>query len=108
MKRTLQELKGDFFVLDLGSAHIAGILKQVPGLEETITVIEVDALLDKPVTTPTKIALNRAVAGKPGRRIFKERKYAPCSSFLEPKPELVKAYGLDDYFIESKAIPLEC
>lgn len=111
MRETVNRLKGDFVVLDLGSAHTLGVLKEAPELTRAITLVEVDALLGEtapPVTGLNRISLRQAVAGKRGRRVFKQRKFPACSSFLEPIPELVEAYGLQDYFIEVKATELEC
>src|ERR1035438_3740844 len=54
MIETIGQLKGDFVVLDLGSAHTAGILAEVPGLTNAITLIAVDALLgEAPKAAPT-------------------------------------------------------
>ncbi len=111
MKETVSRLKGDFVVLDLGAAHTLGLLKEVPGLTEAITLVEVDALLaEAPPKTAdvNRICLRKAVAGRRGKRAFKQRKFPQCSSFLEPIPKLVEAYGLQDYFVEVGAVELEC
>ena len=111
MRETLSRLKGDFVVLDLGAAHRAGLLRELPGLAGAVTLVEVDALLGEAppkATEGNRIRLKRAVAGTRGKRVFKQRKYPECSSFLEPIPELVQAYGLQDYFVEAGAIELEC
>ena len=111
MIETIGQLKGDFVVLDLGSAHTAGILAEVPGLTNAITLIAVDALLgegSKEAPRSNQISLRQAVAGKRGRRVFKQRKLPHCSSFLDPKPELVQAYGLQDHFTQISAVELEC
>jgi len=111
MKETVNRLQGDFVVLDLGSAHTLGLLREVPGLSRAITFIEVDALLregPQPAPEANRICLRKAVAGKRGKRVFKQRKFPECSSFLEPVPEAVAAYGLQDYVVEVGALELEC
>ena len=103
MVETIKLLKGDFVVLDLGSAHSSGILTKMPNVLEAITLIEID-LHSSEAESPTnyfkRIKLKKAVAGKRGKRTFKQRKFPDCSSFLDPQPELVHAYGLEDYFVE--------
>lgn len=111
MRETVSQLKGDFVVLDLGAAHRLSLLKEAPGLASAITLIEVDALLGEgrqPASEVNRICLRKAVAGRQGKRIFKRRKFAECSSFLEPKRELVEAYGLQEYVVEVEALELEC
>lgn len=111
MTRTLAQLKGDFVVLDLGSAHADGLYRQRPGFAEAITLIEIDAQLDSSgagPANPNRICLGKAVAGHAGRRSFKLRKFPECSSFLEPKHDLIAAYGLESYFIEAKTLQFEC
>src|ERR1035441_641806 len=111
MIETIKQLKGDFVVLDLGSAHSVGILRKMPNVMEAITLIEID-LHSNAAESPTdyfkRIKLKKAVAGKRGKRVFKQRKFPDCSSFLVPRPELIRAYGLDDYFVEMAAIEIEC
>jgi FkbM family methyltransferase len=111
MVETIKQLKGEFVVLDLGSAHSSGILRRMPNVMEAITLIEVD--LHSSVTESTKdyfkrIKLKKAVTGKRGKRVFKQRKFPDCSSFLAPKPELLRAYGLEEYFIELASDEIEC
>jgi len=111
MIETIKQLKGDFVVLDLGSAHSVGILRKMPNVMEAITLIEID-LHSNAAESPTdyfkRIKLKKAVAGKRGKRVFKQRKFPDCSSFLVPRPELIRAYGLEDYFVEMAAIEIEC
>ncbi len=107
---TMKQLAGDFAVLDLGSAHTAGILKKLPELN-AITIIEIDALQGEdsgPAAPANRISLRKAVAGSAGKRVFKQRKFPQASSILEPKWELVKAYGLQDYFTQVSARELDC
>jgi FkbM family methyltransferase len=110
MRETARLLKGDFIVLDLGSAHTKAILKSSPGLAEAITLIETDPLLERSAGAreSNRICLKQAVAGKPGQRTFKKRKFPDCSSFLEPKEGLIRAYGLEDYFVQVGSVELEC
>jgi FkbM family methyltransferase len=111
MIETIKQLKGDFVVLDLGSAHSVGILRKMPSVMEAITLIEID-LHSNAAESPTdyfkRIKLKKAVAGKRGKRVFKQRKFPDCSSFLDPRPELIRAYGLEDYFVEMASIEIEC
>jgi FkbM family methyltransferase len=110
MRETARQLKGDFVVLDLGSAHTESILRSSPELAATITLIETDPLLERGTgeSQPNRICLNQAVVGKPGRRTFKKRKFPDCSSFLEPKEDLIRAYGLEDYFVPAGSVDVEC
>lgn len=111
MIETISQLKGDFVVLDLGSAHTAGLLAEVPGLTNAITLIEVDVLSGKePKEAPgsNRISLRQAVAGKRGKRVFRQRRFPDCSSFLAPRPELIQAYGLQNLFTQVAAVELEC
>jgi FkbM family methyltransferase len=111
MKETIKQLKGDFVVLDLGSAHTQSIVNSAPEFTEAITLIEVDPLLQQgsgKARLGNRICLNQPVAGTPGKRTFKKRKFPDCSSFLEPKEELIQAYGLEDYFVQVDAMEVEC
>lgn len=111
MVETIKQLKGDFVVLDLGSAHSIGILRKMPNVLRAITLVEID-LHSSEAKSPTnyfkRIKLKKAVAGKRGKRVFKQRKFPDCSSFLDPQPELVHAYGLEDYFVEVASSNIEC
>jgi hypothetical protein len=111
MVETIRQLKGDFVVLDLGSAHSVGILRKMPNVMEAITLIEIDlhaSAAESPSDYFKRIKLKKAVAGKRGKRIFKQRKFPDCSSFLDPLPGLVRAYGLEEYFIEVASAEIEC
>jgi FkbM family methyltransferase len=111
MVETIKLLKGDFVVLDLGSAHSVGILRKMPNVMEAITLIEIDlhaSATEGPAGYFKRIKLKKAVAGKHGNRVFKQRKFPDCSSFLDPVPGLVRAYGLEEYFVEVASVEMEC
>jgi hypothetical protein len=101
LKETLQQLAGELVILDLGSAHSRGLLARFPELAAAAVLVEVDA---QGTTTETahefhrRVVLRQAVAGQAGRRLFKRRAFPEASSFLDPDPDLVRAYGLGDYF----------
>jgi hypothetical protein len=111
MIETLKQLKGDFVVLDLGSAHTESMLKGFPGLVGAVTLIEVDPLLGSgsgATASANKICLKKAVAGTRGKRLFKQRQFPDCSSFLDANRKLVEAYGLQKHFVEVSRVELEC
>jgi hypothetical protein len=107
---TVRLLAGNFSVLDLGSADAADW--DFGALDRAITMIEIDAL------TPSKRdarkyyrihRIQKAVAGEFGKRKFYRRKFAQASSFLEPNPDLTRAYGLEEYFFAAEGwTEMEC
>jgi len=109
MKSIVKLLHGDFNIMDIGCAKAADII--VPQLRKTVTIIEVDPITP-PATTESeyfnKIVLSKAVSGTCGKKIFHKRKYGQCSSFLEIKPEIIKAYNLENYTELIEDIELEC
>jgi hypothetical protein len=111
MVETIKLLKGDFVALDLGSAHSRDLFRDHSDLAGAVTFIEVDALSQEPKSDAPfhrRISLKKAVAGTPGKRILTQRKFPDCSSFPEPDPELIEAYGLQSYFEKVGTIELEC
>ena len=111
MVETIKLLKGDFVALDLGSAHSRDLFRDHSDLAGAATFIEVDALSQEhkgDAPFHRRISLKKAVAGTPGKRILTRRKFPDCSSFPEPDPELVRAYGLQSYFEKVGTMELEC
>ena len=112
MKQLSRQLAGDFIVLDLGSAHSEIIVQAGPEVCQAVTLIEVDALAKESGEKPTpffrRVIVPHAVAGSSGARAFHVRRYPECSSFLQAKSELVKAYGLEAYFEEVKVLQFDC
>ena len=109
MKETIHLLRGNFTILDLGCANASDIIPKQ--LRKTVTLIETDPLTTSQTGESEyykKITLNKAVSETSGRRIFYKRKFSQCASFLEIDPELVKAYGLQDYAEPDGTIELEC
>lgn len=111
MRETIKQIQGDFVVLDLGSAHAAGILRNLPEVTSAVTLVEIDMqLADKGEDSPyfRRIQLGKAVAGSPGKRLFRKRVFPDCSSFLEPSQALIHAYGLESYFAGAGSCEVEC
>lgn len=109
--QTLQWLDNGLVILDLGAAHSTLLFRRFPELRPAVTLIEVDAREAggrAAAAFRRVIPLRRAVAGAAGRRRFYRRKFPECSSFLEPRQEVVRAYGLEPYFELEAAVELEC
>ena len=109
MKETINLLRGNFTILDLGCANASDIIPKQ--LRKTVTLIETDPLTTSQTGESEyfkKITLDKAVSENSGRRVFYKRKFTQCSSFLKIYPELVKAYGLQDYAEPDGIIELEC
>lgn len=93
------DLEGRFVLVNLGAASDSDY--ELPaGIRKALTVVEVDA------TVPSSArgayfahhALDAVVADTAGPRTFYERKWAQCSSLLEPRGELIDRYGLARFF----------
>ena len=109
MKETINLLRGNFTILDLGCANASDIVPKQ--LRKAVTLIETDPLTTSQTGKSEyykKITLDKAVSEYSGRRVFYKRKFTQCSSFLEIDPELVKAYGLQEYTEPDGVIELEC
>jgi hypothetical protein len=110
MNETARLLAGNFSLCDLGSANSADLPGLRP-LRRAITLIELDAIGAAQTASSDyyrKIVLQKAISGQAGRRLFHKRKYAPSSSFLEIKPELANAYGLQSLYAPDGTLELEC
>jgi hypothetical protein len=111
LSQTLKEIEGDFVLLDLGSAHPAGALQRVPEVMAAVTLVEVDLHPNHAQGEGRyfkQIRLCKGVAGTRAKRLFRTRAFPDVSSFLEPKPDLIRAYGLADYFLETAVAEVEC
>jgi len=89
-----------FTVVNLGSGgdhpfHLP------PWAQSGSTLVEIDAA-DRPAATvgnyERRLTLSDIVAGSAGVREFTTRSYVSVSGVLEPKPELVEKYALQEYF----------
>src|SRR5439155_10021852 len=93
------ELEGQFVLVNLGAASDSDY--ELPAaLRKSLTVVEVDA------TAPSSSrgsyfahhVLDTVVADSAAPRTFTERRWAQCSSLLEPRAELIDRYGLARFF----------
>ncbi len=110
MDATIRSLTGNFTILDLGSASATDMPALRP-FRSALTLIELDAVAATAATTTKyhrKISLQAAIAGRPGRRMFYQRKFPQSSSFLPAKTELVAAYGLQALFEIERTFDIEC
>lgn len=111
MHETIQWLSGDFTVMDLGSANASDLAGLRP-FRSILTLVEIDAMSQSTTNTIAgyrrKIALKTAISGQAGQRTFYKRKFPQSSSFLQFRPELAKAYGLQKFFEEAGSVELEC
>jgi len=103
-------LIGQFALVDLGSAS-ARLPKGLEPFRRAITLIEIDATSSSETANASyfrRIALKGPVSSKAERRTLHLRKFPQCSSFLSANPQLISAYGLQDYFEEQSAVEFEC
>ncbi|MDQ3678395.1 MAG: FkbM family methyltransferase [Actinomycetota bacterium] len=95
----LRDLQG-FTVVNLGSGGDAPF-PLPPWARSSSTLVEVDAA-DRPAGSgdnfERRLTLSDIVAGSPGIRRFTTRSFVSVSGLLEPKPELVEKYALQEYF----------
>lgn len=109
--QTLALLGDGLVILDLGAAHSTLLFRRFPELRAAVTLIEVDAQEAgrRAVASFRRvIPLRQAVTGAPGKRRFYRRRFPECSSFLQPREEIVRAYGLEPYFELEEEVELEC
>lgn len=108
MNNTLKMISEDLVVLNLG----AGADKDLGGpVAKALSYIELDAGTDSKTSADRykrHVSLKKGVSGKEGRRIFHRRKWWGCSSFLDVKPELAKAYAHEELVSPAGDIELEC
>src|SRR6476646_3211682 len=103
-------LAGDFVICDLGSASALNLPGLRP-LQAAITLVELDAIGAAQTSASgyyRKLALQKAISGRPGRRTFHQRQFAQSSSFLEVKEDLAAAYGLQSLFAPAANLELDC
>jgi hypothetical protein len=111
MIEPLASLRGDFVIVDLGSAHARHLLRHHRDLAPAITLVELDTFPGvSPDTLPLHrhVVLNQGIAGQPGPRRFKERRFAEASSFLDPVPALVRDYALEGYMATERELDCDC
>jgi hypothetical protein len=110
MIETARWLAGDFILCDLGSANALDLPGLRP-LRAAITLVELDAIGAGQTSNSgylRKVALQKAISGQPGPRVFHRRQFPPSSSFLKFKPELTAAYGLQSLYAPAGDLELEC
>src|SRR5690348_14845274 len=111
MLEMLKLLGDGLVVLDLGSAHSKSLFQKHEAIAKITTLIEIDALGQENVDNGRlhrRISLKKAVSGRRGKRVFTRRKFPDCSSFPEPDPRLIEAYGIQSYFEKVGTVELEC
>lgn len=111
MQETLNQIGRDFVVLDLGAAHSDTVIRGTPWLGQALTIVEVDLQGEEASGGGEefrRIRLRKGVAGSEGRRFFQKRRFAECSSFLDPKRELLRDYGIENYFDEVERTAVDC
>lgn len=110
MNSFVRWLQGNFIVCDLGSSgkEFHDLLEP---FSEGITLIELDAA-EEPAIVKNKyfkrVVFKNAISGTEGRRKFYQRKFLPCSSFLQPNEQVVQSYGLEKYFELDRAFDIDC
>jgi hypothetical protein len=93
------ELADRFVLVNLGAASDSDY--ELPSeLRKALTVVEVDATVPSSSRGPyfAHHVLDAVVADSASRRTFTERRWAQCSSLLEPRAELIEQYGLAHFF----------
>lgn len=77
----------------------------------SITFIELDAV-EKfgDVVDPffKRVNFRSAIAGKKEKRRFYQRRFQPCSSFLLPDENVVRAFALEQYFELDRSFEADC
>ncbi|MGH2841221.1 MAG: FkbM family methyltransferase, partial [Solirubrobacteraceae bacterium] len=102
-----RDLQG-FTVVNLGSGGDAPFALP-PWARSGSTLVEIDAA-DRPASSAGnyehRLTLADTVAGSAGTREFTTRSFVSVSGLLEPKPELVQKYALQEYFgvVERKLV----
>jgi len=95
----LRDLRG-FTVVNLGSGGDEPFALPAWARNGS-TLVDVDAA-DRPAAIAgnyeRRLTLSDIVAGSPGVREFTTRSFLSVSGLLEPKPELVEKYALQEYF----------
>ncbi len=89
--------------LMLGSS--GDVLKLPRGLADKVSVLSVDAVA--PGLGGPFIPIQQIVAPKAGKVTFVQRAFAGCSSIAQPRPALVKAYGLEALYEEKNRCEVE-
>jgi hypothetical protein len=95
-------LTGSFVIVNLGAGGDSDYNLPLPFLK-TITLVEADGgtqRIDTSNRYHEKYTVRDIVAGNKIQRCFTLRKYWGCSSIYEPRQELIKQYGLEEYFEE--------
>jgi len=102
-------LQDNFVWVNLGSGSDRDYGLPVE-LKKLITLVEVDAA-DKSKTTSIyfkRHSLQSGIAPQAGRRIFRQNRFVGCSSLSSPKEDLIRRYGLEEYYEVERLIELDC
>jgi FkbM family methyltransferase len=105
----LAALTSRFVVVNLGAGGDTDY--SLPAsFKKTITLVTVDAWDSARYEHEyhAKHQIKTAIAGKAGRRKFRRNKYVGCSSLLEPREDLIKLYGLENFFEIASVDEVEC
>jgi len=111
MPESIELLRGDFVMVDLGSADSPGFRKELGELLQAVTLVELDAVSNSTIDGERyfqSFKVHQAISGTPGKRRFLKRKYPQCSSFLKANAGFLKAYGVERYFALDSEVEVEC
>jgi FkbM family methyltransferase len=102
------DLTGQFVVVNLGAAD-DGAFDLPSRYRHAMTLIELDAVTSAADRSQVhkRHSLTHVVAGSAQPRQFTSRAFPQCSGLLEPRPELVQRYGLEEYFVVVDTIEVE-
>jgi FkbM family methyltransferase len=109
VKSLTESLAGQFVVVNLGSATDRDYELPADLLAAT-TLVEVDAAGSSHSKAKyfAKHILSSVVSGAKETRTFRVHRYGPCSSLLEPRRDLIEAYGLNKYYEPVSSSTVEC
>jgi FkbM family methyltransferase len=94
-----ESLVGHFVIVNLGAA--SDVDYDIPArFRRAVTLVEIDATAPSrsKATYHQRHTLDSVIAGDAGTRVFRQRRFAECSSLLTPRPELIAMYGLERYY----------
>jgi hypothetical protein len=109
MKDLYTALKGNFTIVNLGCIGDADFLLPKEILQ-TLTVVEADveggAVTGKHYHR--KIVIQKPIAGRAGKRMFRRNNFPGTCSLLEPLDGVVEAFGMENYCRLIERIEFEC
>ncbi|HEX7653068.1 MAG TPA: FkbM family methyltransferase [Verrucomicrobiae bacterium] len=109
MKDLLSSLQGNFTLVNLGCIGDAD-LPLPPAFRRTLTVIEADAEGGSKTggAYHKKISIDKPIAGQAGKRQFRHTNFPGTCSLLEADPQVVSAFGMEDYTKLLELIEFDC